>query len=219
MLKDYRIPSATGGKPARAVIFLHGVGDSGSGGLLSIGQIWQQALPDCEFLCPDAPFAFDMAPADFGGRQWFSLQTFAPDKILEGAQKAEPFLNAYIDYVLETRALTPDRLALVGFSQGTIMALYVAPRRPVPVACVIGYAGLLTGGEVLRHEKKSTPPVLLIHGTKDEVVPHAAMGLAEKGLKRAGIPVTTINCPGTGHTIDDTGLAEGLSFLKSIWRS
>src|SRR5271170_4340230 len=138
MLTDYRIAPATGGKPARAVIFLHGVGDNGGGGLLTIGQMWQHALPDCEFLCPDAPFPYDMAPADFGGRQWFSLQSFAPNKIFEGVQKAAPILNDYIDHVLKTRELPPEKLALVGFSQGTIMSLYVAPRRPSPIACVVG---------------------------------------------------------------------------------
>ena len=217
MLTDYRISPANGGKPGHVVIFLHGVGDSGSGGLLTIGQMWRDALPDCEFLCPDAPFPYDMAPADFGGRQWFSLQSFAPDRILHGAKMAEPILNAYIDNVLETRGLTSDKLALVGFSQGTIMSLYVAPRRPVPVACIVGYAGRLIGGEALATEKKSAPPVLLIHGMKDEVIPYEAMGAAEKELKAANIPVTTITCPLVGHSIDDTGIAEGLKFIRNQW--
>ncbi len=219
MLDDYRIPPSAGGRPGRAVVFLHGVGDSGRGGLLTIGQIWGKTFPDCEFLCPDAPFAYDMAPPDFGGRQWFSLQSFAADRILDGAQKAAPLLDAYLDHVLETRNLVSENLALVGFSQGTIMALYVAPRRLSPVACVIGYAGLLTGGASLRTEKKSTPPVLLVHGKKDEVVPYGSMEVSEKALKLAGIPVTTVTSPLAGHTIDDLGLNEGLKFLKSVWRA
>lgn len=215
MLRDYRLPPANGGPAEQVVIFLHGLGDSGSGGLLSIGQIWQEELPACEFLCPDAPFPFDMAPPEFGGRQWFPLHDFAPETILAGAQQAAPLLNDYIDHVLTTRNLTPDRLALVGFSQGTIMALYVAPRRAVPLAAIVGYSGLLIGGTTLAAEKTAVSPVLLVHGTADEVVPYAAMAVAEQGLKKAAIPVTTLTCPGTGHTIDDQGLREGLRFVKA----
>ncbi len=215
MLTDYRIHPASGGKPKQAVIFLHGVGDSGSGGLLTIGQMWQSALPECEFLCPDAPFPYDMAPADFGGRQWFSLQSFAPDAILKGVKDAAPILNNYIDNVLATRGLTADKLALVGFSQGTIMSLYTAPRRSRSLACVVGYAGLLAGAESLAAEKKSEPPVLLVHGMADEVVPYDALAIADRSLRAANIPVNTISCPDVGHSIDDRGLAEGLKFLKT----
>ncbi|MDX2028375.1 MAG: dienelactone hydrolase family protein [Alphaproteobacteria bacterium] len=218
MLTDYRIPPATGGNPGRVVIFLHGVGDSGSGGLLSIGQMWQRALPDCEFLCPDAPFPFDMAPPDFGGRQWFSLQDRSPQKVMTGVQTAAPLLNDYIDHVLKTRELTPDHLALVGFSQGTMMALHVAPRRAKPLAGVIGYSGLLADNGALATEKKSSPSILLVHGTQDEVVPYTMLALAEKGLAAADIPVRAVTCPGIGHTIDDRGLVEGLAFLKANLR-
>ena len=163
--------------------------------MLDIGRRWQRTLPECEFLCPDAPFPFDMAPPDFGGRQWFSLQNLEADHIYEGAKSAAPSLNEYIDHVLKTRELPAGKLALVGFSQGTIMALYVALRRAEPVACIIGYSGLLTGAADLLAEKKSAPPVLLVHGIMDEVVPFDKMGKAEQGLKDAGVPVTTLVCP------------------------
>jgi phospholipase/carboxylesterase len=213
MLRDYRLAPLSGEAPDRAVIFLHGLGDRGDGGLLEIGRMWQRALPTCEFLCPDAPFPLDMAPPGFEGRQWFHLETFMADEILTGTKMAAPYLNDYIDHVLTTRKLKPSQLALVGFSQGTIMALYVAPRRGEQVACVIGYSGFLTGGESLPIEKKCAPPTLLMHGTLDEVVPYAVMALAEQGLKSAGIPVTAMTCSGTGHTIDELGLQEGLKFL------
>jgi len=213
MLTDYHILPAAGGAPKHVVIFLHGVGDSGSGGLLSIGEMWNSLLPDTEFLCPDAPFPFDMGPM---GRQWFSLREFTPPAMLAGAKKAAPMLNEYIDHVLASRELTPDKLALVGFSQGTIMALYVAPRRAQQIAGIVGYSGVLVGGENLPREKKFAPPVLLIHGTADEVVSYALLAPSERGLKNAGIPVATISCPGTGHTIDERGLVEGLKFLQKI---
>ncbi len=217
MLKDYKLPPHNNQPPQRAVIFLHGLGDSGAGGLLSIGQIWQPHLPDCLFLCPDAPFAFDMAPPDFGGRQWFSLQTFDPVAMLHGAKTATPYLNDYIDHVMVTYNLTPDRIALVGFSQGTIMALYTALRRNQSVACIVGYSGLLIGGETLAAEKKSAPPILLVHGQMDDVVPFAAMAVAEQGLQKAGLSVKTLACPYAAHTIDDNGLREGLIFIKRAW--
>lgn len=219
MLRDYRLPPLKGEASQRAVIFLHGLGDSGSGGLLSIGQVWQPHLPDCEFLCPDAPFAYDMAPADFGGRQWFSLQTFDQVAMLQGTKTAAPYLNDYIDHIMATRKLAHDRIALVGFSQGTMMALYTALRRPQPVACILGYSGALIGGETLVAEKKSSPPILLVHGNRDDVVPYQAMTGAEQILKAAGLSVTTLTCPGLGHGIDDMGVREGLKFIKNIWKS
>lgn len=214
MLNDFHLLPLNGEAPKRVVIFLHGLGDRGDGGLLSIGQIWQKALPDTEFICPDAPFPYDMAPDEFGGRQWFSLKDFAPDKIEAGVRVAVPILNDYIDHVLTTRKISATQLALVGFSQGTMMALYVAPRRAEQVACVVGYSGLLRGTDTLATEKKSAPPVLLIHGTYDEVVPFERMAEAEAILKKAGVPVGTIACPQLGHSIDDRGVLEGLRFLQ-----
>ena len=214
MLNEFRLAPLSGNAPQQAVIFLHGLGDRGDGGLLSIGQVWQRALPDCEFLCPDAPFVYDMAPPDFGGRQWFSLQDMDPMKIEAGVKAAAPILNDYIDHVLASRKLQPENLALVGFSQGTMMALYTAPRRAQQIACVVGYSGLLRGAESLKAEKLSSPPVLLIHGTYDEVVPFARMAEAERGLKQAEIPVSTIACPSLAHSIDDRGVLEGLKFLQ-----
>ncbi|MGE3624155.1 MAG: alpha/beta hydrolase [Bdellovibrionales bacterium] len=217
MLREYRIPPASGGPTGHAVVFLHGLGDSGQGGLLSIGGIWQAALPaDTEFLCPDAPFAFDMAPAEDGGRQWFSMRDFSPMSMLTGAKSAAKHLNEYIDHVMASRGLKPRNLALVGFSQGAIMALYAGLRRPEQVAGIIGYSGVLVGWENLAREKKSSPPVLLVHGTADDVVSYAFFAPSVQGLQAAGIPVTEVTCPGAGHGIDDLGLAEGQKFLKKI---
>jgi phospholipase/carboxylesterase len=219
VLRDYRISPSAGGKAGHAVIFLHGLGDSGQGGLLSIGGMWQSSLPsDTEFFCPDAPFPYDMMPTpETGGpRQWFSMKSFSPPAILQGARTAARYLNEYIDHVLTTRGLASNKLALVGFSQGTIMALYAALRRADQIAGIVGYSGLLIGGETLAADMKSTPPVLLVHGTADDVVPFDFLAPSEATLKSAGVPITSVACPGTGHSIDETGLAEGLRFLKKI---
>jgi phospholipase/carboxylesterase len=215
-LKDYRLTPLTQGAPQHAVIFLHGLGDRGDGGLLEIGRIWQNMLPDCVFLCPDAPFEFDMAPPDFGGRQWFSLKSFTPDEMLKGALFAAPFLNSYIDHVLKEFNLTPDKLFIVGFSQGTMMALHTMLRRDLPVAGILGYSGMLLAPALLKTEKRSSPPVMLIHGTLDPVVPYAALAASEQGLKDAGVNVETVTCR-CEHTIDDMGLNAGVRFIKKIW--
>ena len=215
MLNEHRLPPINGQPPAFVVMILHGLGDRGNGGLLEIGRLWQRVLPEAEFLCPDAPFAFDMASPDFGGRQWFSLREFTPESMMAGVAQATPFLNDYIDHVLATRRLTADRLALVGFSQGSMMSLSVAPRRKDQLGCVIGYSGSLVDGATLPAEKQSSPPVLLVHGTADDVVPYGMMGAAERGLRAAGLSVATLTCPNTGHTIDDQGLQAGLRFLQT----
>jgi len=213
-LKTHRLAPLSAAAPDSVVIFLHGLGDSGSGGLLEIGRIWSRVLPTTEFICPDAPFAFDMAPPDFGGRQWFSLREFSKRAVDEGVKTAAPILNDYIDHILATRSIKPTQLALVGFSQGTMMALHVATRRAEPVAAVIGYSGKLVAPETLIAEKISAPPILLIHGTADETLPFTSMQDAEQALKAAHIPVQTLACPGLGHSIDDAGLNAGLDFLK-----
>ena len=213
MLKDYCLKPLSGGTPDSAVIFLHGLGDSGSGGLLEVCRIWQRQLPGCEFLCPDAPFPFDMMPLEFGGRQWFSLLDRTEAVVRAGVLAAVPLLNAYIDHVLATRQLTPDRLALAGFSQGTMMALYTALRRPQPVACILGYSGLLADGEKLGAEIKAKPPVLLVHGRLDETLPFTHLVEAERQLQANGVPVTVLERPALGHSIDEAGVEAGMAFL------
>jgi len=213
-LTTHRVAPYSNAAPASVVIFLHGLGDSGSGGLLEIGRMWQRALPNTEFLCPDAPFAFDQAPLDFGGRQWFSLNDRSQAAIDDGVRQAAPLLNDYIDEILEARNLKSARLALVGFSQGTMMALHVGLRRAAPVAAIIGYSGMLTCADRLAAEKLSSPPILLAHGVADEVVPFAAMQTAEQVLKMVGVNVESLACPRLGHGIDDAGIAAGLRFLQ-----
>jgi phospholipase/carboxylesterase len=212
MLNDYRLQPISG-TTKHIVMFLHGLGDRGDGGLLSICQMWQRSMLDCEFICPDAPFPFDMAPPEFGGRQWFSLADMSPPTIAAGVAEATPILNSYIDKVLAERNLSADCLALVGFSQGTMMALHVGLRRPHKIACILGYSGLLGMVNKLADEKQSAPSVMLIHGTADEIVPFARMAEAEAVLKTNNIAVRTLACAGLGHSIDESGILQGQRFL------
>ena len=213
MLEDVLLGPVHGGKAKSAVIILHGLGDSADG-IMGVGQAIRGALPDTMFLAPNAPFPCDFAPF---GYQWFSMQDMSPSAILKGVVQAAAPLNAYIDHVLETHGLPPDKVALLGFSQGTMMSLYVAPRRAPSLAGILGYSGALIGGETLPQECKSQLPVMLVHGTHDDVVPFQAMEMAVMGLQRAQIKASSLVCPGLTHSIDEQGLSQGVQFLRSLF--
>ncbi|MBL8698946.1 MAG: dienelactone hydrolase family protein [Alphaproteobacteria bacterium] len=202
---------AAGGRPRSLVILLHGLGADGDD-LIQLAPYWADRLPTTEFLSPHAPFPCDMAPY---GRQWFSLQDRDPKAVLAGVEAAAPILDAFIDASLEARGLDDSALALVGFSQGTMMSLFVAPRRKSPIAGVVGFSGALIAGERLAAECRARPPVLLVHGEADPIVPFAAMAAAESALRMAGLEVATEARPGLPHSIDEVGLAKGGSFLAT----
>ena len=203
-----RHPPAGGGAPDALVILLHGYGADGMD-LISLAPHWGQAAPGAQFVSPHAPY-----PCEMGfGRQWFGVQGMDGDGYLAGVRAAASILDAFIDAELAAAGLGEDRLALVGFSQGTMMALHVAPRRSAPVAGVVGFSGRLVGEALLAEEATSKPPFLLVHGDADEVVPHAALAEATRGLEAAGIPVEAHTRPGLGHGIDQEGLTLGARFL------
>ena len=205
-------PPASGGKPRRLVILLHGLGADGND-LIGLAPYWARLLPDAEFLSPNAPFPCDMAPY---GYQWFSSQDRSPDAVLGGVRAAAPILDAFIDEALEQRGLGSGELALVGFSQGTMMSLFVGLRRAEPVAGIVGFSGRLLAPELLASELRSRPPILLVHGTEDPLVPYSSLAAAETTLKAAGVPVETVTSVGIGHSIDDQGLRQGGQFLKNV---
>jgi phospholipase/carboxylesterase len=196
------------GNAKRLVIFLHGLGADGND-LISLAPMLD--LPDTHFLSPNAPYPCDMAPY---GYQWFSLRDRNPPRMLAEIEVAAPILQHYIDHHLARLSITPEHLALVGFSQGAMMSLYVAPRRIHPIAGVVGISGALFGAESYPTELKSKPPICLIHGTADDVVPFPAMNLAESILKGNGFMVEAYPRPGLGHGIDEKGVEIISAFLK-----
>jgi phospholipase/carboxylesterase len=205
-------PPVAGGAPHRLVILLHGRGADGND-LLDLQRFWGRLVPEAEFISPNAPFPSDMAP---GGYQWFRVQDRSPASVMAGVRATAPSLDAFIDDELQKRGLGESDAALVGFSQGTMMALHVGLRRVRPVAGIIGYSGRLIGPHLLAEELRSRPPVLLVHGTDDPRVPLQSMTEADTALRAVGVPVETLACIGTEHSIDQEGLLRGGLFLQQM---
>ncbi len=201
---------ASGGPPRALVVLLHGLGADGND-LIGLAPAFGQILPDAAFVSPHAPFPCDMAPM---GRQWFSFHSQAEPDILAGVRAVAPILKAFIDAELARHDLSDDRLALLGFSQGTMVALHVGLRRPTPCAAVVGYSGALIAPEILAGEIKSRPPVLLVHGEADEVIVFSAMARSAEALLANDVPVHCEPRPGLGHGIDEQGMAFGAAMLK-----
>ena len=210
LLAGPTLPPASGRSPRQAVLLLHGVGADGND-LIGLAPFFQQILPDAAFFSPHAPEKFDMAPS---GHQWFSLRDFAPQTRLKGTKAAAPILDHYIDHLLAIFGLKEENMALIGFSQGTMMALHVGPRRARSLAGIIGYSGMLVGPELLAAEIRSRPPVLLVHGEADGVVPVAALDEAKTALDKNKVSVRAHARPGLAHGIDEEGIRLGQEFLR-----
>jgi phospholipase/carboxylesterase len=208
-----RLLPRSGGKPDSLVILLHGVAANGND-LVFLAQAWQASyLPATEFIAPDAPFPCDYAPF---GRQWFSLQDRAPEKLLAGLRDAAKILDLFFDELLTRHGLDDSRLALAGFSQGAATALFTGLHRQKQIAGVAAFSGALPGTDHLQREIVSRPPVLLVHGETDNVVPFQSMGLAKTALEAFGVPVKAAARPGLGHAIDATGIALAGNFLRDV---
>lgn len=202
-------------KTARSVVvFLHGYGADGDD-LLGLAEPLAPHLPDTLFLAPDAPE--DCITNPFG-RQWFPipwLDGSAPEDAAKGLAQSSLDLNAFLDKVLADEGLTPSQMVLLGFSQGSMMALQVAPRRDKAVAGVVAFSGRLLRAEALAAETKVKPPMLLLHGDSDQIVPFGDLKLAAEALIAAGFDTQTHVMRGTGHGISPDGLGAALAFIKA----
>ncbi|GGE07001.1 phospholipase/carboxylesterase [Gemmobacter megaterium] len=211
-LNAKRKPSQSGDVKS-AVIFLHGYGADGAD-LLGLADPLAPHLPDTAFHAPDAPERCTGNPFGF---QWFPIPWLDGSSDAEaeaGLAAAADDLNAYIDSVLATEGLAPDRLALVGFSQGTMMSLHVALRRDEELAGVVAFSGRLLRPDRLMTEMKVKPPVLLVHGDADPVVPFDDMRKAAEALVEARVETYAHVMKGTGHGIAPDGLGVALNFLR-----
>ena len=206
---DRKGPDAAGA----LVVFLHGYGADGAD-LLGLADVLGPHLPGVAFVAPDAP---ERCAGGGFGYQWFPIPWIdgSPQEAAEaGLEAAAEDLNGFIDARLAAEGLGPDRLVLVGFSQGAMMSLHVAPRRPQAVAGVVAISGRLLRPERLATEAVVKPPVLLIHGDEDPVVPFSDMGKAADALVAAGFPTYGHVMKGTGHGIAPDGLGVALQFIR-----
>jgi phospholipase/carboxylesterase len=216
------------GKAATSVVvLLHGYGSNGDD-LIGLVPFFARLLPDTAFHSPNAP---NLLEGGFmGGYQWFGLAGYDPVAMMRdpkyltdafralrpGTLAAADILNRFLDQVLAHYALDDSRLALLGFSQGTMMALHVGLRREKQIAGILGYSGALTGSDHLASEIRSRPPVALVHGDADPVVPFPAMAEAERVLTSVGVKCETLRVPNLQHGIDPQGAEFGAGFLKKI---
>ncbi len=204
---------AAKGQAKAAVVFLHGYGADGAD-LLGLADALAPHLPGVAFFAPDAPERCPGAPF---GRQWFPIPWIdgsTEEEQAAGLQAASADLNAFLDGLLADEGLADGALALVGFSQGAMMAMHVAPRRAEAVAGVVAISGRLLAHERLEAEAVVKPPVLLVHGDRDDVVPFANMDFAGQALVAAGFETYGHVMQGTGHGIAPDGLGVALQFLK-----
>jgi phospholipase/carboxylesterase len=208
-----RIPAKSGAAKL-LVVFLHGYGADGRD-LIEIGREWQAALPDAAFVAPHAHEPCGQNPT---GRQWFPLTFRDESERWRGCVAARPVLDAFLDAELARHALAGSRLVLVGFSQGTMMSLHAGLRRGSPPLAVIGFSGMLVAepGKPLEPIAKS-PPILLVHGSEDQVIPVEALFASARILAEAGATAEWHLSLGLPHSIDGEGLRHGLEFIGAAY--
>jgi phospholipase/carboxylesterase len=216
---------AKSGQAKQLVVLLHGYGANGDD-LIELGQHWRNLLPDAAFV---APHAHELCPGAPGGRQWFALSAArgvddarSADDRWRGAEAARPVIDAFLDEELAKYGLDESRLALGGFSQGAMMTLHVGLRRPKAPAALIGFSGLLVGPERLaeasaRDSRGAPPPILLIHGDQDPMIPVDAMFIAADQLAAAELPAQWHLSMGVGHGIDAGALRHAGLFLAKAF--
>ncbi len=202
------------GEIRSCVVFLHGYGANGAD-LIGLADPLGEHLPDTLFIAPDAPEACNGAPM---GLQWFPIPWIdgsSEEESKAGLERASADLEAFLDGVMVDEDLLPEQVIVLGFSQGTMMALHVVPRREDPVAGIVAFSGRLLEPELLADEAQSRPPILLIHGDMDDVVPPQSLPQAVEALQGAGWKEVYAHVmKGTGHGIAPDGLSVALAFMR-----
>ena len=202
---------ASGGPAKQLILFVHGYGADGND-LISLTQYFANVAPDAAFLSPNAPYRCDGSPH---GYQWYDVWMQDRDERLGAIRSTAAIFDNFIDQQLDRRGLTEKSLVLIGFSQGTMMSIFTAPRREKAVSGIVGYSGRMEAPNLLKDEIKSKPPVVMIHGDSDELLAVSEMETAAAALKECGVEIDTHVRPGLGHGIDEQGIRIGLEFVKN----
>ena len=204
------IPPISKDKPKQAIILCHGYGGDGKD-ISTLAINWQRFLPDAIFLCPNAP---EVCVDNPQGYQWFDLRTEEEEIILEKSLKAEEKLSTFLDQVSESVKINPDKLALIGFSQGTMIGLQVGLKRKEKINCLIGYSGKIINQKYLSKNINSKPKIFLMHGAKDTIVSPTHLLEAKEYLKNHGLKIQIKMFKDCEHRISVDGISLGLAFLK-----
>jgi phospholipase/carboxylesterase len=210
-LSGPRLPPARG-EATHLVVLVHGYGADGND-LIGLAPMWQRLLPTVAFAAPNAPERCAGSPMGF---QWFPISRLDPQEMARGVESAAASLNAFLDAELSRLGLSDERLALVGFSQGTMMSLHVGLRRAAKPAAIVGFSGMLAGAPPALGP--DAPPILLVHGDADPMIPAGALFDAATTLGAAGACVQWHVSPGVGHSIDEAGMALAATHLTLAFR-
>ncbi len=199
-------------RPANSIVLLlHGYGANGED-LIGLAPPLSQALPDTVFLSPNAPFPCEGNP--IGGFQWFDVWENEGKDRIKAVRYAADIVKAYITAELEKRDLDFSRMVFLGFSQGTMLSLHLGLRLENPCGAIVGYSGRLEAPKLLEKEIRTRPPVMLIHGEEDPLLPVEMMDAAETELRANHVDVSSFRRPGLGHGIDPEGLKLGAAFIS-----
>jgi phospholipase/carboxylesterase len=200
------------GEAKRVVVLLHGYGSDGND-LIALGSYWQPILPDALFVAPNAPHVCDINPM---GYQWFPLEMDRAISRLTGGETARPVIKSFLEDVWRQTGFGPGQTILGGFSQGAMMALDVGLRLEEPLAGIVAFSGGVISPDEIGDHIKSKPPVCLIHGAEDDVVPVSMSVRGGEALKKAGVDVQVHVSPATGHSIAQDGLEVAGAFLQRL---
>ena len=197
-------------KPQQVIVLCHGYGGDGKD-ISTLAINWQRFLPETIFLCPNAPEICAVNPQ---GYQWFDLSSDKEEVILEKSLVAEEKLNIFLDQVLDNAQLEPNKLALVGFSQGCMMSIQIALKKKKQISCLIGYSGKIINQKHLSNNIHSKPKIFLMHGANDPIVSPTYLLEAKEYLKNQGIKIKTKMFKDCEHKIPVEGASHGLGFLR-----
>jgi phospholipase/carboxylesterase len=203
---------ASGGPAKQLIIFVHGYGANGED-LISLSRYYAQVAPDAAFISPDAPYRCDGAPMGF---QWYDVWMKDPAERLAAIRSTGEIFDNFVTGQLAVHGLSEDKLVLIGFSQGTMMSLFTAPRRENAIAGIVGYSGRMESADTLKAEIRSKPPVVMVHGDSDELLAVSEMETAAATLRDCGVEIDTHIRPGLGHGIDEEGIRVGLAFVQKV---
>lgn len=213
MISNYHIRDFSNGMPKTLIIILHGYGADGAN-LVDLSDAFQHSFSSPIFVIPDAPFPHEYMPNM--GRQWFSLMDRGESVLIKGAEIARKILLEFINEQLAKHGLEYESLVFIGFSQGAMMSLFTSLKLEKQCKAVICFSGTTVSSEDMVSTMKSKPPVCIIHGEHDDVVPCALGKFTAKVLKQSGVDVSFTEIPNLSHAIDMKCIKVAMKFCEGL---